>query len=200
MSGARDAAALPSSPWIIRGEILEALRDGEAIRAAAAAEAVQLRRAAEADAARLREQARQEGRAAGEAAGAALLANAAAAIDTFRRDAEAELLPLAFAVAHRILGAFPEDERLLRAARTALDEHRGVSGLRLRAAPATAEALRAGLRQDGREGAVSVDADGEMEPGRCTLVHPRGRAAVGPLDQLRALFDATAPSPGAPAA
>jgi len=188
-----DAAspALPASPWIVRGTTLEALRDADAIRRQARQDAERLLRDSARTAASIREEAKRQAVADGEAEAAHLLADVAEAVQHFQREAEAELVPLAFAIAHRILGAFPEDERLLLAASTALEEHRGVSGLRLRAAPVTAAALRRALDQDGRAGLVTVDVDEGMAPGGCTLVHPRGRAAVGPLAQLRLLFAAS---------
>jgi len=183
--------ALPASPWIVRGNTLEALRDADAIRSRARQDAERLLRDAARTAAAIRDEARRQAIADGQAEAARLLTDVVEAVQNFQREAEAELVPLAFAIAHRILGAFPEDERLMLAASTALDEHRGVSGLRLRAAPATAAALRGALSQDGHAGLVTVDVDEGMAPGGCTLVHPRGRAAVGPLEQLRLLFAAT---------
>lgn len=179
-----------SSPWIVRGDTLRALRDADAIRLRARQDAERLLRDAARTAASVLDETRRLAVAQGEAEAARLLASAADAVQEFRHEAEAELVPLAFAIAHRILGVFPENDRLLQAVTTALDEHRGVSGLRLRAAPVTAAALRLGLDQTGRGNTVTVDVDEGAPPGTCTLVHPRGRAAVGPLEQLQLLFAA----------
>ncbi|MCQ8239617.1 type III secretion system stator protein SctL [Rhizosaccharibacter radicis] len=189
-SSATAPPALPGSPWIVRGETLDAQRDATRIRGQARQDAERLLVDASRAAQRLRDEAGRQGLEAGEAAAARLLADAADAATRFRQDAEAELVPLAFAIAHRILGSFPEEERLLRAVRTALDEHRNVSGLRLRASPTTATALRNALAAEGRADAVLIEIDDDVAPGGCTLVHPRGRAAIGPLDQLRSLFAA----------
>lgn len=190
MSAVQDtgASAPPYSPWIVRGEILDALRQADEIRTAAAAEAEAMRARGASDAAGIRDAARQDGLRDGAVRAAHLLAEAEAAAAAFRENGERELVPLAFAIAHRILGAFPEEDRLVRAVATALEEHHGTSGLRLRADPPTASLLRAALRQNGRANAVLVDVDDEAAPGTCTLVHPRGRAAIGPLDQLRTLL------------
>ena len=195
MSAAQEhgALALPRSPWIVRGEILDAIRDADEIRSAARAEAEAIRAQAASDAIAIGEAARQDGLRDGAIGAARLLAEVEAAAAAFRATGERELVPLAFAIAHRILGAFPEEECLVRAVSTALEEHHGTSGLRLRTDPQAASLLRAALRQAGRADAVLVDVDDEAAPGTCTLVHPRGRAAIGPLDQLRTLFGAALP-------
>ncbi len=188
-----DASALPRSPWIVRGEILDALREADEIRNAAEAEAEAIRARGASDATAIRDAARQDGLRDGAIRAARLLVEAEAAAAAFRAAGERELVPLAFAIAHRILGAFPEEECLVRAVTTALEEHHGTAGLRLRADPPTASLLRAALRQAGRADAVLVDVDEEATPGTCTLVHPRGRAAIGPLDQLRTLLGTALP-------
>lgn len=190
MSGVpdRDPRALPASPWIVRGETLEATRDAERIRAQARRDAERLLADAAHGARLLGEEARRQGMDRGAQEAGRLLADAAEAVLAFRRDAETELVPLAFAIAHRILGAFPEEERLLRAVDAALDEHRHASGLRLRVGAAAAAALQAALGAGGRGGSVMVEIDENAAPDGCTLIHPRGRAAVGPIEQLRALF------------
>lgn len=186
-----DAHALPVSPWVVRGEAVSALRDADGIRAEARQEAERLLTEAVRAAHILRDEARREGVAQSVAEAGRLLGDAADAVRTFRRDVEEELVPLAFAIAHRILGAFPEEERLSRAVRTALDEHRHTSGLRLRADPAAAAALRKALDATAQGNAVTVEIDENARPGGCTLIHPRGRTAVGPIDQLRSLFAAS---------
>lgn len=183
--------ALAASPWIVRGEILDALSQADRIRADAAAAADALRARAEAEVAAIRSAAHQEGLHQGAAAAASLLADAAAAAAAFNKAREGELVPLAFAIAHRILGVFPEQDRVTRAVMTALDEHRGTSGLRLRANPHTAAFLRVSLEDAGQLDAILVETDDQAPPGRCTLVHPRGRVAIGPVDQLRTLFENT---------
>ena len=193
MSGTPGAGSIgqsfAASPWIVRGEILDSLREAERIRADATAAADALRARAEAEVAAIRSTAHQEGLRRGAAAAASLLADAAAAAVASDEAREAELVPLAFAIAHRILGAFPEQDRVTRAVRTALEEHRGTSGLRLRADPHTAAFLRVSLEDAGGPGAILVEADEQAPPGRCTLVHPRGRVAIGPVEQLRTLFE-----------
>ena len=192
---APSTSALPCSPWIVRGEVRIALLRADEIEAGAAGKATEMVSQARAEADAIREAARQEGMREGAAAAARLIAETDAAVETYRRTSEGELVPLAFAIAHRILGTFPEDDRLLRAVTTALDEHQGTSGLRLRADPRTASRLRDALRRTDRTDPVLVDVDDAASPGSCVLMHPRGRASVGPIDQLRALFEAAAASP-----
>ena len=187
------------SPWIVRGETIAVMRQADAMRAAAAADAQALRVQAAVEAEALRQQARQQGMQEGAAVAAALLADAEAAAHSYQLARSAELGTLAFGIAHRILGAFPEDERLARAVTNALDEHRGASNLRLRADPQSAALLREALNISSAGSSVIIEADHGAASGSCTLVHPRGRVAVGPVDQLRALLAgiaADAPDPG----
>jgi flagellar biosynthesis/type III secretory pathway protein FliH len=104
---------------------------------------------------------------------------------------EAELGTLAFAIAHRILGEFSEEDCLIRAVQTALDEHRNATGLRLRASAEIEATLRTAVAESGASASVTIEVD-EMAPaGTCTLINPRGRIAIGPIDQLLALFATT---------
>ncbi len=188
--GVASAAEALASPWIVRGEVLEALEQADEIRAAASATAKALRACAVSEAEAIRLAARQEGLRQGAAAAATLLADAANAADTFQKARERELVPLAFAIAHRILGVFPEDDRMRRAVTTALEEYAGTSGLRLRADPDTAALLRGSLGVAARPETVVFEVDDQAPSGRCTLLHSRGQVAIGPADQLRTLFQA----------
>jgi flagellar biosynthesis/type III secretory pathway protein FliH len=185
------AADLPVSPWIVRGEVIDARRQAEDILAAAKASAGQMRADADARADALREAARLQGLSDGMSEAAALVAGLCSDLETYRSARETELSALAFAIAHRILGAFAEEDRLIRAVQTALEEHRNVTGLRLRASVEIEPVLRTMLTEAGDSAYVTIDVDETAPSGTCTLVHPRGRIAVGPIDQLRALFAAT---------
>ncbi|WP_036049723.1 type III secretion system stator protein SctL [Bradyrhizobium sp. Tv2a-2] len=186
-------ADLPISPWIVRSETIEAQKQAYDVLSAAQASAARLHAEAAAQADELRKSARQDGLRDGATAAAALVAEFSSSLEIYRAAREAELSTLAFAIAHRILGAFSEEDRLIRAVRTALDEHRNTTGLRLRASPEMASALRTAL--DGARAApsITIEPDETASPGSCTLIHPRGRIAVGPVDQLLALFAAVVP-------
>lgn len=191
MDCGRMTVSLPSSPWIARRDVVDAQKRADTILSAAVTLSERLRSEAMTEAEAVRASARQEGLRDGGAAAAQLLADVAAAAETFRAAREAELSTLAFAIAHRILGAFPEEERLISAVRTALEEHRATVGLRLRVAPEMVEVLQSALQSTDTGTSVSVEADDAASSGDCTLIHPRGRIAIGPLDQLRALLAAT---------
>lgn len=184
------AGDLPTSPWVIRGVLVNALQQADAVLAAAEARAARLCAEAADQAEKLLEGARQEGLRDGAAEAAALIAEVSADLDIYRQAREAELGTLAFAIAHRILGALPEEERLARAVRTALDEHRNASGLRLRTSPHMEAVLRTVIEEAGVGASVTIEVDDTALPGECTLIHPRGRIAVGPIDQLLALLSA----------
>ncbi len=176
------------SAFVVRAPAMLALREADAIRAAAAEAAARLHAKAEVEAEVLRRSARAHGL----AEAAALLASASATAREFLAAREAEVVELAFAIAHRLIADLPRDERALALARTALSEHRDVSRLGLRAPPATAPALRAALADAG----VEVREDASLGPDDCVLLHPHGRAELGPLRQLRALMAAGQETPG----
>lgn len=175
------------SPFVIRAPVLLALRDAEAVRAAAVKDTAQLRASAAAESAASQEAARADSA----AAAAALLASAAAAADAFLAAREAELVELAFAIAHRLVADLPSDARAVALARTALAEHRDGSRLALRAPPATASVLRAAFAAHGN---LEVRDDDTLGPDECVLLHPGGRTELGPLQQLRALMAASVAS------
>lgn len=181
---------LPVSRFVVRGPDLQARRDAAAIVAAAEERAASLRK----DALRDCDAERQRGYAAGFAAGAAdgarLAESAARAASDFLLAREAELTDLAFAIAARVLGTLPADVVLTTTARNAIAEHRTDVSLVLRVAPDAAEAMRAALATD----RVEVLADPGASPGACTLIHPRGAAALGVLDQFRAMMTGIVPS------
>ncbi len=176
------------SAFVVRAPALLALREANAIRTSAVEAAARLQARAEAEAEGLRRSARARGL----AEAAALLASASVTANDFLAAREAELVELAFAIAHRLVTDLPRDARALALAHTALSEHRDASRLTLRAPPATAAALRASLAETG----VEVSEDASLGPDECVLLHPSGRAELGPLQQLRALMAASA-GPGA---
>jgi flagellar biosynthesis/type III secretory pathway protein FliH len=190
------ARELPTSPWVVRGDLVDARQQADAVLSAARAGAARLSAEAADEADRVLEEARQEGLRDGAAAAAALIAKVSVDLEFYLKAREAELGTLAFAIAHRILGALPEEERLARAVRTALDEHRSASGLRLRTSPQMETVLRTVLEETEAGASVTIEVDDTALPGECTLIHPRGRIAVGPIDQLLALLSSTATTGG----
>jgi flagellar biosynthesis/type III secretory pathway protein FliH len=175
-----------NSSWIVRAETVESHHRADDIIAKAERQAARLRGDAAEEAARAREAACREGLEEGKAAALALIAEVSSALDSQAVAREAEISRLAFAVAHRILGEFPEEERLVRAVTTALDEQRGAMGLRLRLSPKMESVLRPVLDQRDDVPPVTIEVDEGASADTCTMIHPRGRIAVGPLDQLQA--------------
>lgn len=172
------------SAFVVRAPVMLALRDADAIRAAAVEAAARLHAKAAAEASVLR----QSALARGVAEAAAVLAAASVTANDYLMARESELVELAFAIAHRLVTDLPSDARALALARTALSEHRDGSRLTLRAPTATAPALRAALADTG----VEVREDALLGPDECVLLHPGGRTELGPLQQLRALMAAGA--------
>jgi flagellar biosynthesis/type III secretory pathway protein FliH len=181
------------SPWIVRAELVDAHSRAEDIIAEAEGEAARLRAEAAAEAERAREAAEETGLREGAAAAAALIAEVSAGVEATAAAWEADISRLAFAIAHRIIGEFAEDERMILAVRTALVEYRDTAGLRLRVSAQMEPVLRAALAQSGAGLRVDIEVDEDAWSGACTLIHPRGRVAVGPFDQLQALRDAAEP-------
>jgi flagellar biosynthesis/type III secretory pathway protein FliH len=184
-----------ASPYVVKAARLDALRDGDAIREAAhleaarvRAEAADLLAAAEAEVAAIREDAYASGLAEGAAEAATLIAGAAEAASKFLREREGELREVAFAVAHRILDSLPRNETTLRLAQDALAEYGRDQHLVVRVSPAVADVLRAALDAAPGGAQVTVAVDPALEPGACTLVHPRGRTDIGLIAQFRALM------------
>ena len=175
------SAALPQHPLVVRGPELQAVRDAAAIRAEA-------HEAAAAAHERERRRGYEDGlREAAEAA-TRLVGGAEAATAAYWAERERELVPLALAIAHRIVSGLPADAVLAGIARVAIAEHRQDAALTLRAAPDAAAALRHCLAGDAATAHVEVQADLSLLPGSCVLSHPRGRTSLGLLDQFRAML------------
>lgn len=176
------------SRLIVRGDILRAHRDAQAIVADARAEAVRLRRELLAEQIDTLEKARQQGLKQGLAEAAALTSNAIRAVDAFWKDRESELAEVAFAIAYRIVESLPADTILTQVVSKAIAEHGADVHLTLRTAPDAAVHLREFLKNSGHADRVTVLADPTAAPGECTLSHKRGQANLGLLAQFRAMM------------
>lgn len=176
-----------NSPWIVRAKMVDAHGRANDIVARAESRAEELRAEAVAQAGRVCEAARQEGLREGAKAAAALIAEVSAGLEAHAAAREADASRLALAIARRILGEFEENERIIRAVKTALDEQRGTKGLRLRVSPLMQPVLRAALDEHGSDPWVALEVDERASSDACTMIHPRGRIAIGPLDQLQTL-------------
>jgi flagellar biosynthesis/type III secretory pathway protein FliH len=188
----------PRSALIVRGHIVRAHEDANAILADARTEASRLRAGLDAERRHILEEARRQGLSQGLSEAAAVAANAAKAIDAFWLEREAELAEVAFAIAHRIVASLPADQLLAQLVSEAIAEHGASVQLTLRAAPEAAAALQDFLNNTGQGNRVTVLADPAAASGECTLSHRHGRANLGLLAQFRAMMDGLpAPHAGA---
>lgn len=179
---------LPTSPFVLRREAVRSRDEARDIVQEARDQADMILHEAHQQAEQDRVQGHAEGVRDGRAEAARLLAEAAATVDLFYEARERELTDLAFAIAYRIIGEFPANEQLARIAETAIAEHRGGVKLQLRVDPVSAPVLRRAVAQFDHEGRVAIEADENAPAGSCTLVHARGRSAIGLLDQFRAMM------------
>ena len=173
--------SLPQHPLVVRGPEVQALRDAAAILAQARQDA-----AAERD--RERQRGYDDGLNKAATAASQLFRDAAAAIAAHWAQREQELVPLALAIAHRVLSELPPDDVLAGIARTAIAEHRRDTQLTLRAPPDAAATLQRCLARDATTAHVQVQADAGLAPGRCVLSHPQGRTSIGLLEQFQAML------------
>ncbi len=179
---------LPTSPWIIRAETVQAHSDAASVRSSAKAEAALIVEQAQADRRTAISSGFAEGLQAGTAQAAQLASDTALATEEFLSNRAADLHDLALAIAHRVLTSLPADEVLARLAADAVAEYRADVQLTLRVSAGDAGPLRAALAVADPTGRVAVVADATASPGSCTLVHPRGRTRIGLLEQFRALM------------
>jgi flagellar biosynthesis/type III secretory pathway protein FliH len=186
----------PESPFIIRAEHSRALRDAQAILAEARGAAARIRADAEAERSAALQAARLEGLRQGGAEAASFAAAAAAAVEMFWAEREAELRDVALAIAHRILARIPADDLMARLATEAIAEHGRDTGLALRTSPDMAAVLRAALQGHEHGDRVVVVGDPRLGPGDCVLTHPRGRSDIGLLAQFRAMVQGTGDGDG----
>jgi flagellar biosynthesis/type III secretory pathway protein FliH len=176
------------SRLIVRGDILRAHRDAQAIVTEARMEAVRLRAELLSERIETLEKARQQGLKQGIAEAAAVASSAIKVVDAFWKEREGELAEVALAVAHRIVDNLPADEILAQLASKAIAEHSADVHLTLRTAPDVAIHLREFLKNSEHADRVTVLADPAVVQGECTLTHRRGRTNLGLLAQFRAMM------------
>jgi flagellar biosynthesis/type III secretory pathway protein FliH len=178
----------PQSRFIVRGDILRAHRDAQAIVTDAREEAVRLRAELLAERIDTLEKARQQGLKQGLAEAAAVVSNAIRAVDAFWKDRESELAEVAFAIAYRIVESLPADTILAQLVSKAIADHGADVHLTLRTTPDAAAHLREFLKNSEHVDRITVLADPVAAPGECTLSHRRGQANLGLLAQFRAMM------------
>lgn len=179
---------LPQHPLVVRRPEVQAYRDAASILADARQDSTTLRETE-------RQKGYDDGFRSGQAAAAKLLGDLGKAVETYWLEREQELVPLALALAHKILSSLPPHDVLAGVARAAIAEHRRDASLILRASPEAAAALKQCLAQDRGAGHVAVLADPDLLEGSCVLLHDRGRTDIGLLDQFRAVLSALKEQP-----
>jgi type III secretion system HrpE/YscL family protein len=184
-----NAESLPSSPFVVRADVMRAHADARQIIAAAEAEAARMRAALNVERNNVLREARNAGLRGGLREAATLVGNAAQELEAFWREREAEMVEVALAVAHRVLAGLPKNDVIARLAAEAIAEHGADVRLTIRTAPDAAAILREALRDSDRGERITVLTDDAAAPGECTLVHPRGRVELGLLAQFRAMMD-----------
>lgn len=186
-------SGLPSKPGqrILRGEQAAQWVDGYAFLQAA-------REAAEsthAELQRLRDQARDEGLAAGRAQGqreaAELLARTAQQVDDYLAGLEAQLTDLALGIARQVIGELDDATRLGLCTRRALSAFRAEQRLRLQVRPEQLDAVRAQLADLGER--LDVVADDSLSVGHARLISPQASVELDLPSQLQGLRQALLP-------
>ena len=179
---------LPDSPAVIRREQFARLGLARDVLAEAKAEAEAILSRARDDAEAECRRGRDEGLQAGQLEAARQLAGAVQDVDAFIQAREAELAELVFAVAFKLIGELPDAERSARLVGTAIADYRSDIAMTLRTDLAGAAFVRHVVEQLGVGDRVHVEGSIAQQPGSCTLVHARGQAPIGLLDQFRALM------------
>ncbi len=184
---------LPSKPGqrILRAEQAAQWIDGYAFLQAAREEAERT----QADLQQLRDQAYEEGRAAGLAQGqreaAQLLARTAQQVDGYLAGLEAQMADLALGIARQVIGELDDATRLAQCTRKALDAFRHDQRLRLQVRPDQLEAVREQLRDLGER--LEVEADEGLAAGHARLSSPQASVELDLHTQLQGLRQALLP-------
>lgn len=169
---------------------IRAWEDGRSYLEAAAREADRLRQEAIAAFEEAKRQGFEEGRKEGAEAAARLLAETAANADRHLAKADAQIVDLALAVVHRVLGDFDVGQLTRNAVRHALSRQRQDQHLTLHVAPDMVEGLRADLDagfEPGLRHLITVEPDPRLDQSQCRLASDVGFVDLGIDAQLRAI-------------
>jgi type III secretion protein L len=184
---------LPKGPGrrILKPDDAGAWQEGEKFLAAARDEAERVRDDARRAYADEHERGYAEGRAAGEAEAARLVAETVIDVDRYLATLEREVALLAVDIVRRVLGELDVGELVARAARQAIADLRRAKQLRLCVHPAAADAVRREVETLMRGAAtgllVEVEADPARSPDACVVVSDVAVVDAGIETQLAAL-------------
>lgn len=186
-------SGLPSKPGqrILRGEQAAQWIDGYAFLQAARDEATRTHD----DMQRLRDQARDEGQAAGRAEGqreaAELLARTALQVDDYLAGLEAQMTDLALGIARQVIGELDDGTRLALCTRRALSAFREGQRLRLHVRPDQLDAVRGQLADLGER--LQVEAADGIAAGHARLSSPQASVELDLHTQLQGVRQALLP-------
>lgn len=175
----------PAGP-VVRAAEIGIWSEAQAGLAASHRHAVETRAFARDLVERERARAEAEGRAVGEEAAAARIAETAARAAAHLAALERELPALVHGLVAEVIGAFEPGDVLVGSVRQAIARLRPDAEASLRVAPGDLEAVRAGLA-DRDTGALRIEADPVLQPGECCLRSAIGSVELGVEAQLRAL-------------
>ena len=135
------------------------------------------------------EQGRKDGQAEGQKAGAALMAEAAAAAREFWRTSERRLADIVMEAVRRILGEFEDAELVAGMVRQLLKEVAEEGRIRIRVAPAQAATVRDRVRalQGGAADTIEIVEDASIGEGACRMETDVGFVETSVDAQLEAL-------------
>src|SRR5262245_25663448 len=139
--------SLPRSPGqkIIRREEAQNWVDGYRFVAEGRRAADELRQSAQVAYEEAKARGLDEGRAAGAAEAAAIVAQTAAKVDHYLASIEQQVAELSLSIVERMLGALPEGEITARVAKQALEAFRREKHVRVRVSPAVLEDVQRAL-------------------------------------------------------
>jgi len=168
-------SALPRVPGrkIIRREDADNWIDGYRFVAEARRAADTLAQTAQAAFDETKARGFDEGRAAGEAEAAALLAETCAKVDQYLASVESQVAELSLAIVEQVLGRLDDAEIVARAAKQALASFRREKYLKVRVSPSVHDDVQRALatwpEPDGAGPVLSVEADPRLGPRQCTV-------------------------------
>ena len=168
--------SLPRSPGqkIIRREEAQNWVDGYRFVAEGRRAADELRQSAQVAYDETKARGFDEGRAAGTAEAAAIVAETVAKVDQYLASIERQVAELSLSVVEQVLGALADGEIMARVTKQALDAFRREKYVRVRVSPAVLEVVQRALSAwPGAEVSgptLVIEADPRLEPKQCTIV------------------------------
>ena len=169
-------ASLPRSPGrkIIRREEAQNWVDGYRFVAEGQRAADELRQSAQVAYDEAKARGFDEGRAAGAAEAAAIIAETVAKVDQYLASIEQQVAELSLSIVEQVLGQLPDGDIMARTAQQALEAFRREKHVRLRVSPTVLEDVQRALSAwPGAEASgptLVIEPDARLAPKQCTIV------------------------------